>query len=102
MVVVAQDAITDTGMRGTLRDPITGIILGVLATMEEDTEPERVELVIITEEVGHTEEVGGGCIREWKKNSGRKECSDSGRGEVQSEEAYLPVTPDVPSLLYLQ
>ncbi|KAL0197720.1 hypothetical protein M9458_006260, partial [Cirrhinus mrigala] len=81
VVVVAPDDITDTGRRGTLRDPVTGIILVAPATVEEDIEPEREGLGIITEGAELIEVVGGGCIREWKKNLGKRECSDNGRGE---------------------
>lgn len=86
----------DTGRTGTLRDPVTGIILGASVTVEVDIEPEREGLGIITEGVELIEVVGGVCIREWKKNLGKRECSDKGRGEVQAEEqAYLPVSPAV-------
>lgn len=99
MAVVAPEDIMDTGRRGTSGDPVTGIILQALATVEEDTEPEREGLGIITEGAGLIEVVAGVCTREWKKNLGKRECSDNGRGEVQAEEqAYLPVSPAVPSL----
>lgn len=96
-VVVAPDDIMDTGRIGTIRDPVTGIILGRPGTVEEHIEPEKEALAVVTEGVGLTEVVGGACIREWRKNLGKRECSDSGRGEVQAEEQeYLPVSPTVP------
>lgn len=99
VAVVAPDDIMDTGRRGTSRDPVTGILLEALATVEEDTELEREGLGIITEGVGLIEGAGEVFFREWKKNLGKRECSDNGRGEVQAEEqAYLPVSPAVPSL----
>lgn len=99
VAVVAPGDIMDTGRKGTSRDPVTGILLEALATVEEDTEPEREGLGIITEGAGLREVAGGVCIREWKKNLGKRECSDNGRGEVQTEEqAHLPVSPAVPSL----
>ncbi len=55
VAVVAPDDIMDTGRRGTSRDPVTGILLEALATVEEDTELEREGLGIITE--------GGGAHR---------------------------------------
>lgn len=96
VVVVAPDDIMDTGRRGTLRDPDTGIILGVSVTVEVDIEPEREGLGIITEGVELIEVVGVVCFKEWTKNLGKREYSDNGRGEVQAEEqAYLPVSPAV-------
>lgn len=62
VVVVAPDDIMDIGRRGTSRDPVTGIILETLATVEEDIEPEREGLGIITEGVGLIEVVAGVCI----------------------------------------